>query len=294
MFPELSRSAAARLVREGRVKVGDATATRPSLLVEAGAVLVVEVPPPRPSAAIPQALPLRIVFQDDDLAVIDKEAGMVVHPAAGHPDGTLVNALLHHLPDLSGIGGAERPGVVHRLDRGTSGLLVVAKNDAAHRALAAQFAAHTAGRTYLALVHGGPRDGEGTIESHLGRHPTDRVRQASSKTGGRRAVTHWRKLGQSGEVALLSCRLETGRTHQVRVHLSEQGWPIVGDRLYARRGARLPATLKGVVDESGRRPMLHAWRLAFEHPRTGSRMELVAAPPADFAAALRALGLTAP
>ncbi len=274
--------------------VGGAVADRPALTVEMGAVFEVDVPPPRPATAIAQPLPLRIVFQDDDLAVIDKAAGMVVHPAAGHPDGTLVNALLHHLEGLSGVGGTERPGVVHRLDRGTSGLLVVAKHDSAHADLAAQFAAHTAGRTYLALVHRGPKEDRGTIESQLGRHPTDRLRQVSLRSGGRRAVTHWRRLASSGEIALLSCTLETGRTHQVRVHLAEQGWPIVGDRLYARRGTRLPAALKGVVDESGDRPLLHAWRLQLDHPRTQARLKFVAEPPGDFLAALAALGIPIP
>jgi len=276
------------------VTVGGAVADRPALAVEVGAVLEIDLPPPRPATAIAQPLPLRIVFQDDDLAVIDKAPGMVVHPAAGHPDGTLVNALLHHLEGLSGIGGTERPGVVHRLDRGTSGLLVVAKHDASHKDLAAQFAAHTAGRTYLALVHRGPKDDRGTIESRLGRHPTDRLRQASLRSGGRRAVTHWTKRAHRGEIALLSCTLETGRTHQVRVHLAEQGWPIVGDRLYARRGTRLPAALKGLVDESGDRPLLHAWRLELDHPRTGMRLSFMAPPPPDFLDALAAMGIPVP
>jgi 23S rRNA pseudouridine1911/1915/1917 synthase len=293
-FPDLSRSAAARLVREGHVRVDGAVAARPSIVVEAGAALALERPPPRRSGVEAEALPLRIVLEDEDLAVIDKEAGMVVHPAPGHAGGTLVNALLHHLDGLSGIGGEERPGVVHRLDRGTSGLLVVAKHDAAHRALAAQFATHTAGRTYLALVSGSPREGQGTIESELGRHPTDRVRQASVRSGGRHAVTHWTRLGTAGTTSLLACTLETGRTHQVRVHLSEQGWPILGDALYARRGHKVPASLRGLVDESGARPLLHAWILAFDHPRTGDRTVLTAPPPPDFAAALDALELPVP
>jgi 23S rRNA pseudouridine1911/1915/1917 synthase len=293
-LPALSRSAAARLVREGRVEVDGVPALRPSHVVAAGATFTVDVPPPRPSGVAAEPLPLRIVLEDDDLAVVDKAPGMVVHPAPGHAAGTLVNALLHHLDGLSGIGGEERPGVVHRLDKGTSGLLVVAKHDAAHRALAAQFATHTAGRTYLALVSGAPTAERGTIESRLGRHQTDRKRQASSKTGGRRAVTHWTRLGTAGTVSLLSCVLETGRTHQVRVHLSEQGWPILGDALYARKGHPLPATVRGLVDETGARPLLHAWRLAFDHPRTGDRTVLTAPPPADFAAVAEALGLALP
>jgi 23S rRNA pseudouridine1911/1915/1917 synthase len=294
VFPDLSRSAAARLVREGRVRVDGTVAERPSLVVEPGAALVLERPPPRPPSVAAEALPLRIMLEDEDLAVIDKAAGMVVHPAPGHAGGTLVNALLHHLDGLSGVGGEERPGVVHRLDRGTSGLLVVAKHDSAHRALAAQFATHTAGRTYLALVHGSPAVAAGTIESHLGRHPTDRVRQATVRSGGRRAVTHWTRLGTAGTVSLLACTLETGRTHQVRVHLSEQGWPVLGDTMYARRGHKPPATLRDLVDDTGSRPLLHAWILAFDHPRTSERTVLTAAPPPDFTAVLDALGLPVP
>ena len=180
----VSRSQAARLIRDGHVEVSGEVQSRPSAKVHAGSVVRVRVPPPLPTDVAPQALPLSIVYQDSAVAVIDKAAGMVVHPGPGHPDGTLVNALLHHLTDLSGIGGEERPGIVHRLDRGTSGLLVVAKHDTAHRHLAAQFANHEAGRIYLALCHGAPRQDEGRIESTLARHPKDRVRMASTDGPG--------------------------------------------------------------------------------------------------------------
>lgn len=294
MVEALSRSQAARLVREGRVTVNGNVQSRPATRIHAGETVIVTVPPPVPSEVVAQALPLCVVHEDEDLAVIDKAAGMVVHPGPGHPDGTLVNALLHHLSGLSGIGGEERPGIVHRLDRGTSGLLVVAKHDVAHRHLAEQFGDHSAGRTYLALCHGAPTDASGRIESTLARHPTDRVRMASTSGPGRVAVTHWRLAARAGTVSLIECTLETGRTHQVRVHLCEQGWPLLGDTVYARRGTRLPATLRGVVDESGARPLLHAWRLQFVHPTTGERRQYEVPPPADFTAALSALGVPVP
>ncbi|MBX2803438.1 MAG: RluA family pseudouridine synthase [Myxococcales bacterium] len=291
MVPELSRSAAARLVREGQVTVDGVVTRRPSAPVRVGQQLSVDVPPPRPSGVQPQALPLHIVYQDSDLAVIDKEAGRVVHPAPGHPDGTLVNALLHHLDDLSGVGGEERPGIVHRLDRGTSGLLVVAKHDAAHRHLAAQFAAHTAGRTYLAIVHGTPREASGRITSRLARHPRDRLRMASTGTAeGREAITDWSLVAPGEGASLIRCTLQTGRTHQVRVHLRELGHPLLGDGLYALRGRRLRAAVAGLLDPSGQRPMLHAWRLQLAHPADERRLAFVADPPADFVQLLQAFG----
>jgi len=217
---------------------------------------------------------------------------MVVHPGPGHPDGTLVNALLHHLDGLSGIGGVQRPGIVHRLDRGTSGLMVVAKNDDAHQGLAAQFAEKTAGRTYLALVLGSPAAEEGTVRSWLGRHRTDRLRWCSQPEGvGKHAVTHWAVEARVGTVSLVRCWLETGRTHQVRVHLTEQGWPLAGDGTYKRRGRRPPARLAPFLDDTGQRPMLHAWELRLTHPRSGAPLAFRAAPPGDFGQALEALGI---
>ena len=288
LHPEHSRSRIGALIKEGQATVDGTVVTRPSQKVLAGTPVELTVPAPRPVGVVAQDIPLSIVYQDADVAVIDKQPGLVVHPGAGHPDGTLVNALLHHLDDLSGIGGELRPGIVHRLDRGTSGLLVVAKNDAAHRHLADQFADHSAGREYLALCVGRPRTGHGTIESVLARHPKDRVRFASvrdDERDGKYAVTHWSIESQHGTVVLVRCRLETGRTHQIRVHLSENGLPLLGDPLYGK--ARPPASIKALVDPD--RPLLHAQALHFEHP-DGRALRFEAAPPADFQAVLDALG----
>ena len=284
--PEISRSQATRLVKEGHVTVLGTTVTKPSFKVLSGTRLSVTVPPPASSETVPQDLPLDIVYQDTDVAVVHKPAGMVVHPAPGHPDGTLVNALLHHLGDLSGVGGIERPGIVHRLDRGTSGLLVVAKNDVAHRALQAQFKDRTAGRVYLAVALAQPREDSGTVRKNVGRHPTDRLRFHAFKKGGdqgKRAITHWQVVGRGKhDLALVRCKLETGRTHQIRVHLTSIGHPLVGDDLYQRRDRRTPRAVEDLVEEG--RTMLHAWQLTFQHPADGAPRTFVAAPPSDFLA----------
>ena len=289
----VSRSQAARLVREGHVTRDGEPVTRPSAEVLPPSVVEVQVPDPRPATVEAQDLPIDVVYEDEWLAVIDKAPGMVVHPGPGHPDGTLVNALLHHLDDLSGVGGELRPGIVHRLDRGTSGLVVVAKSDEAHRALAAQFADHSAGRRYLALCVGSPREDRGEVRDHLGRHPTDRIRMASVPAAqGRAAVTHWRVRSRVGRLTLVECRLETGRTHQVRVHLASLGLGIVGDGLYGRhRPQDLPATIRALVLDDGSRPLLHGWRLGFAHPDDGRPCRFESAPPADYAAVLAAIGL---
>ena len=287
-LPDVSRARCTALVKEGQVTVDGQVVKKPSLKVRAGQVLGVTVPEPEPVDAQPEDLPVSIVYQDADLVVIDKGAGMVVHPAPGHTGGTLVNALLHHIDDLSGIGGQLRPGIVHRLDKGTSGLMVVAKNDRAHQHLAAQFADHSAGRTYWALCLGEPRDLQGTVRSELGRHPRDRTRIVSVERGGRPAVTHWWARGRVNGQSWIECRLETGRTHQVRVHLCESGWPLLGDPLYrTRQQPRLEVRELLPSD----RPLLHAVALALTHPTSGERLELTAAPPEDWATVHQALGL---
>ncbi|RIL06521.1 MAG: RluA family pseudouridine synthase [Proteobacteria bacterium] len=275
----VARSQAARWIEEGRVRVDGAPA-RASLRVAAGSVVEASPRAPEPLAAVAEEIPLAILYEDADLVVIDKPAGLVVHPAPGHARGTLVNALLHHCRDLAGIGGVLRPGIVHRLDRGTSGVLVAAKNDAAHAALAAQFKQHSIERVYLALVRGTPGAEAGRVERAIGRHPRDRKRMSVRTRAGRAAATDWRvvrRYPRSG-VALLEVRPATGRTHQIRVHLASSGLPIVADPVYGRGGERLGLE----------RPALHAAVLGFSHPTTGERMRFEAPLPADFRAALDA------
>ncbi|TNE90216.1 MAG: RluA family pseudouridine synthase [Deltaproteobacteria bacterium] len=293
LFPELSRSRAAALIKEGHVTVDGEAVLRPSHKLEAGSAVAVEVPPPAPDRAQPQDLPLTVVHEDADLVVVDKAPGMVVHPGAGHPDGTLVNALLFHVGGLSGIGGVERPGIVHRLDRGTSGLLVAAKHDQSHQALAEQFAEKTAGRRYLAIVWGVPSASHGRIESHLARHPVDRTRFASTERGGKRAVTHWRLLSAGPHASLVECRLETGRTHQIRVHLAELGHALVNDPTYGKP-RKCGQALRGWIAAHPDRPLLHAWRLSLTHPTDGERKHFTALPPADFREALEAAQIPLP
>jgi len=288
-----SRSRLAQLVREGAVSVDGTVVQRPSASVAEGAEILVVFPPPKTLETAAQNLPVDIVHEEKHFLVVNKAAGMVVHPGAGHPDGTLVNALLHHVKDLSAIGGVERPGIVHRLDRGTSGLLVVAKSDLAHQALSEQFRDRTAGRHYLAICYRPPLRNSGTQRSNLARHPTDRLRWASTDRGGKHAITHWRVRGRAGTVGLLECRLETGRTHQIRAHLTEVGHPIVGDRLYKRRGTQLPPSVRTRVGDVTR-TCLHAWRLYFNHPETKEPCLFQAGLPTDMRDLLDALGLQEP
>jgi 23S rRNA pseudouridine1911/1915/1917 synthase len=280
----LSRSQVQRAVAEGRVRVNGSPA-RPGRKLKAGDGVAVCLPEPRPSGVLPEAIPLAILYEDESLLVIDKPAGMVVHPAAGHAGGTLVNALLHHCRDLSGIGGVLRPGVVHRLDKETSGLLVVAKSDEAHRGLAGQFKRHEVKKTYQALVYGNPKTDGGRIEAAVGRHPTDRKRMSTQSHRGRSAVTIWRIRERYGVAALLEVDIETGRTHQIRVHLTDLGHPVVGDRVYGGTGR-----IRTVGDPAARtrmkaleRQALHAWRLIFSHPVTGEKMQFSAPLPEDMA-----------
>jgi 23S rRNA pseudouridine1911/1915/1917 synthase len=240
--------------------------------------VALEIPPPAPAEPQAQDLPLRVLHEDADLLVLDKAAGMVVHPAAGHADGTLVNALLHRVKDLRGVGGQLRPGIVHRLDRDTSGCLVVAKHEQALRALQQAFAGRDVHKRYLAIVHGVPRAAQATIDTPYGRHPTQRKKFTGKLKAGKRAVTAYQVRERFPAAALLEVALHTGRTHQIRVHLAEAGHPLLGDALYGRRRT-----------EAIGRQALHAWKLDFPHPRTGARMAFEAPPPPDFAAALETL-----
>ncbi len=291
--PELTRSRVQRLIREGHIRV-DGRAPRAADLTKAGSVVEIAVPPPAPLDAIAEDLPLRVIHEDRSVIVVDKEAGMVVHPAAGHARGTLVNALLHHCRDLSGIGGVMRPGIVHRMDKGTSGLLVVAKNDRAHVGLAAQFKAHTVDREYIAIVWGRFRESKGRFDRPVGRHPGDRKRMSVASRRGKSAVTLFRVEKDLGGFSLLRLKLKTGRTHQIRVHLSAAGHPVVGDMTYgggASRGSTAPGAVRPLLRELGR-PALHAALLGFDHPETGGRMRFespLPAPLVDFWERLEAL-----
>jgi 23S rRNA pseudouridine1911/1915/1917 synthase len=271
---DLSRSAAGRLARQGAVRRNGVPA-RPADQVVAGDVLEYEVPEPVSLEPHPEAIALRVVHTDPDFVVIDKPAGMVVHPAAGHHTGTLVHALLGLGGAWSAAGGTARPGIVHRLDRGTSGLIIAARTDVAHRALAAQLADRRLSRTYLAIARGGISPASGMLEGPIGRHPRDRLRMAVVE-GGRAARTAYHVLALQGGHTLVRCDLETGRTHQIRVHLAAAGHPVAGDELYGRRRAGDPD-----------RPMLHAWRLRLRHPRTQEELSFEAEPPTDFVAIWR-------
>jgi len=290
-WTELSRARIAALIQAGDVTLaaGEPRALAPAGKVRAGDVFEALPPPPAPATPAAEAIPLDIVYEDADIVVVDKPPGMTAHPAPGQQTGTLVNALLAHCGDsLSGIGGVARPGIVHRIDKDTSGLLVVAKHDRAHAGLAAQFEAHTVERAYLALVWGAPTPNVGRIETMIGRDPKDRKRMAVRATDGKRAVTHYRVLTPFGVAAAeIECRLETGRTHQIRVHMAHAGWPLMGDAAYGRvtraRKSRLaePARLAALAFP---RQALHAATLGFAHPTTGGRLVFERPPPADYAA----------
>ena len=276
----LTRSAAARLLAEGRVTRGGKPLGKSERLT-GGETVEVTLPEPEAVEAVPQNIPLDVVYEDGDVIVVNKPTGLVVHPAPGHPDGTLVNALLYHCgASLSGVGGALRPGIVHRIDRDTSGLIIAAKNDAAHQALSAQLQDHTLARTYECIVTGSPRQDVGTVDAPIGRHPTDRKRMAVVPNG-RPAVTHYQVLSRGGGCAYVRCRLETGRTHQIRAHMAHIGHPILGDTVY---GAKRP--VPGLQGQC-----LHAVGLRFLHPRTGETVELCCPLPPEFLDQLRRRGL---
>ncbi|MCX8044145.1 MAG: RluA family pseudouridine synthase [Desulfobacterota bacterium] len=288
--PDISRSQVQYAIRQGRVTV-NGVAAKPSHRVSAGDVLVLEMPDPIPMAAQPENIPLDIVYEDDALIVINKPAGLVVHPACGNYTGTLVNALLHHCTTLSGIGGVLRPGIVHRLDKGTTGILVVAKTDRAHHCLSEQFKQHTIVRKYRALVYGVPPASEGTIASPIGRHKTHRKKMAIRTAKGKHAVTHWRLLESFKYVSYIEARLETGRTHQVRVHCASIGNPIVGDDTYGTTvGARnIPDKKLKAYLQTIKRPLLHAGFLQFLHPMSGATMTFNVPLPEDFLSVLQTL-----
>ena len=305
LAPEMTRAFLKKLFDRGAVGMAGAAA-KPALRVKGGETLEVFVPEAEPLEAAAEDIPLEVLYEDNDLVVVDKRPGMVAHPSQGHRGGTLVNALLHHYGDsLSGIGGVLRPGIVHRLDKDTTGCLVAAKNDAAHRSLIQQFMERDVSKAYLALTEGPPRPVAGTVEGNIGRSRSDRKRHAMLSSGGRHSLTRYRTLENYGMVALVECRLMTGRTHQARVHLAHVGAPILCDRDYGRRdvfttgdlvravavfrgqASPAPATLPGspVLERQG----LHAWRLSFRHPVSGRELSFEAPLPADMLSVLAPL-----
>ena len=279
LVPELTRSAAQRLLEEGAVTLAGRPVKK-NYKTAPGDVLAVALPEPEPVDAVPQDIPLDVVYEDGDVIVVNKPVGMVVHPAAGHPDGTLVNALLYHCGEsLSGINGALRPGIVHRIDRDTSGLLIAAKNDFAHQALAEQLQDHSLYREYEAVCVGTLREDAGTVDAPIGRHPVERKKMAVDRKNGRAAVTHWQVLARYPGYTHIRCRLETGRTHQIRAHMAYIGHPLYGDTVY---GAKRPA-----ADMTGQ--CLHAVALDLTPPRTGERMHFTCPLPEEFTRLLQKL-----
>ena len=276
----LTRSAAQRLVSDGAVFVNGAEVKK-NYKCRAGDAVYVELPEPEPAELLPQDIPLDIVYEDADVVVVNKPRGMVVHPAAGHPDGTLVNALLFRCGDsLSGVGGEKRPGIVHRIDKDTSGLIIAAKNDAAHLHLSAQLSDHSLSRVYEAVVRGRLRDDSGTVDAPIGRHPTDRKKMAVTEKNSRSAVTHWEVIARYKGYTHVRCRLETGRTHQIRVHMAHIGHPLLGDFTYGS-----PSPEKGLCGQC-----LHARELRFAHPATGESVHLTTELPDYFTEVLSKLG----
>lgn len=279
--PDFSRSRIEGLIKGGFVKVNSVVAEKAGMKVAETDVIEMEIPPPVPATPEPEDIPLDVVYEDSDMLVVNKAPGMVVHPAPGHFTGTLVNALLYHCPDLSGIGGVARPGIVHRLDQDTSGLIVVAKSQKAMENLVKAFASHKhIEKTYIAVCHGRPRLDSGRIENLIGRHPVDRKRMAIVQRNGKSAITNWKVLSTPSEsrekgYSLIECRIETGRTHQIRVHMASLGTPVIGDKQYGKQALdkRLP-----VVPA---RQMLHAWRLTLWHPVESRQMTFTAPIPTD-------------
>ena len=276
---QFSRSRIQQFIRSGAATLKGKQA-RPRDFVRAGDDVRLLEPPVEKIDHQPEEIPLDVLFEDDDLVVLNKPAGLVIHPGAGHQKHTLVNALLSHCHNLSGIGGKERPGIVHRLDKETSGCLVVAKNDATHHGLSAQFAERTVEKIYLALASGKLRRNTGSIDADIGRHPVQRKKMTASSVRGRSAKTEYRVLRDGPTASLIECRLHSGRTHQIRVHFHHIGHPILGDKIYGPKAGKIFL-----------RQMLHAWKLGFKHPRTGEALRFEASIPADFTSALRQLGM---
>ncbi|OZH53378.1 pseudouridine synthase [Hydrocoleum sp. CS-953] len=272
---DLSRSHIQKLISQGNVKVNDQLCTSKKATVQQGDKIILTIPPPTPLEIEANDIPLDILYEDDALLIINKPAGLVVHPAPGHPEGTLVNALLAHCDSLAGIGGVQRPGIVHRLDKDTTGAIMVAKTDQAYQHLQAQLQAKTARREYLGVVYGSPQTDSGTIDLPIGRHRIDRKKMAVTpvERGGKVAVTHWEVKERLGNFSMMLFRLETGRTHQIRVHSAKIGYPIVGDTIYGK-GRSVGVNLNGQA--------LHAWRLELEHPVSGELVEAIAPLPEDF------------
>ncbi|MFN3197861.1 MAG: RluA family pseudouridine synthase [Bradymonadia bacterium] len=293
MLPDYSRSRLAQWVKTGRVKV-DGAKTKPSLALDAGVQVHIDLPPPEPTECIATPMDLDIVYEDAELVVVNKPAGVVMHPAPGHQDDTLVNGLVARYGNLSPIGGPHRPGVVHRIDAFTTGVVVVARTERAHHHLAAQFAEHTVDRRYHALVWGRQLPAMGTFDTLHGRHMNHRLKFTTRVERGRRAVTHYTALAEAHGATWVEMRLETGRTHQIRVHMAEANWPLLGDPLYGRpRRIERPTELRLLgIDLGLKRQALHAFELGFEHPVTGERLRFESTLPEDLASALEALGIT--
>lgn len=279
---DLSRSRIQQLIEQGNVQLNGKICTSKKLNVKVGDRVTLEIPEAQPLELQAEDIPLDILYEDDQLLILNKPAGLVVHPAPGHPDGTLVNALLAHCPNLPGIGGVQRPGIVHRLDKDTTGAIAIAKTDIAYQSLQAQLQAKTARREYLGVVYGAPKAESGIIDLPIGRHPQDRKKMAiiTVEQGGRSAVTHWQVLERLGNYTLIHFQLETGRTHQIRVHSAKIGHPIVGDPVYSS-GHSVGVNLPGQA--------LHAWRLKLQHPISGEFIEVTAPPPNTFTKLLEVL-----
>ncbi len=281
-LPDLSRSRIQQLIEQGNVQLNSKVCTSKKTAVKVGDRICVEIPAAEPLKLQAENIPLDILFEDDQLLILNKPAGLVVHPAPGHPDGTLVNAILAHCPNLPGIGGVQRPGIVHRLDKDTTGAIAIAKTEIAHQHLQAQLKAKTARREYLGVVYGATKTESGTVNLPIGRHPVDRKKMAvvPEEQGGRPAATHWRVLERLGNYTLMHFQLETGRTHQIRVHSAQMGHPIVGDPIYSS-GRSVGVNLPGQA--------LHAWRLRLQHPVSGEWIEVTAPPPETFTTLLEVL-----